>query len=64
MKCCDGHTMMHAEDPRFEDDAFTRDALRARRANTAHAHAGAFLLALVGGALFFGLLKSVHRNVR
>lgn len=64
MKCCHGHVSTIVADPRFEGDDFTQAAVRERRARAAHAHGAAMLLSLLGGLLFFGLLKSVHRNVR
>jgi len=64
MKCCHGHALSAVDDPRFEDDVFTKVAVRERRARAVHAHAAALLMALVGGLLFFGLVKSIHRRTR
>ncbi|MHB1135930.1 MAG: hypothetical protein ACYC1X_03935 [Coriobacteriia bacterium] len=64
MKCCHGHALSTVDDPRFEGDEFTQAALRERRARAAHAHAAASLLSVVGGLLFFGLVKSIHRHIR
>lgn len=63
MKCCHGNTCVDG-DPRFSNDEFTQAAVRERRARAAHAHAAFFLLSLVGGALFFKLVKAAHRDVR
>ena len=64
MKCC-RHHRLHTTDTRgFTDDAFTQAALRERRMVAGHAHAGAALLALIGGILLFGLCKSGRRCSR
>ena len=63
MKCCHGHALNSATtDPRFEGDEFTQAALREQRARAAHAHGAALMLSVIGGVLFFGLMKSVHRK--
>lgn len=63
MKCCHGHSLATAvTDPRFEGDEFTQAALREQRARAAHAHGAALLLSVIGGVLFLGLMKSIHRR--
>lgn len=64
MKCCHPHAPLATEDAGFEADDFTRAALHERKVRAVHSHAAAFLLSLLGGVLFFGLIKSVHRHVR
>ena len=59
-----GHAAMLATDERYAEDDFTQAAMGERRALAAHAHAGAALLALIGAALLFGLVKSAHRRAR
>ena len=62
MKCCHGHAVCTADDPRFQDDDFTRAALRERRARAAHAHGAAALLFLAGGVALFGVVRSLRRR--
>lgn len=64
MKCCHHHTSAIEADPGFDGDDFTQAAARERRALAAHAHGAALLLSIIGGILFFGVMKSIPRNVK
>jgi hypothetical protein len=62
MKCCHPHHLTATDDPRFVEDDFTQAALSERRARAAHAHSAALLLSMIGGAVLFFLVKSIHRD--